>query len=173
MQNELYKFFIIFIKIFLLLGSVIVLNPVVFAGEIRSNIISPELRNKLERKGFIDGYQRSKSGLEPSINAEFENLNIAETIENNIYADAYLQGYTQFEIDLGEYISINKNEHELQVIAFKDGCLMAQTGLNEFPEAGMNRLGLEELREQLIYLDAYQQGYTRWLLTYSCIPSPY
>ncbi|NEQ72881.1 MAG: hypothetical protein F6K23_07235 [Okeania sp. SIO2C9] len=173
MQNKLYKLFIIVIKFFLLLGAVIVLNPLVFAGEIRSNIMSPELRKKLEIKGFIDGYQRSKSGLEPSIETEFEKLNIAEKIENNIYADAYLQGYTQFEIDLGEYISINQNEHELQVIAFKDGCLMAQTGLNEFPEIGMNKLGLEELREQLIYLDAYQQGYTRWLLTYSCIPSPY
>ncbi|NEN89791.1 MAG: hypothetical protein F6K48_13100 [Okeania sp. SIO3H1] len=173
MQKRLYKLFIIVTKIFLLLGSVIVLNSLVFAGEIRSNIISPELRKKLEIKGFIDGYQRSKSGLEPSIEAEFEKLNILETIENNIYADAYLQGYTQFEIDLGEYISINQNEHELQAIAFKDGCLTAKIGMNEFPEAGMNKLGLEELREQLIYLDAYQQGYTRWLFTYSCIPSPY
>ena len=173
MQKKLYKLFVIVTKIFLLLGSVIVLNPIVFAGEIRSNIISPELRTKLQRKGFIDGYQRSKSGLEPSIEAEFEKLNRVEKIENHIYADAYLQGYTQFEIDLGEYISINQKELELQIIAFTDGCLRAKIGMNEFPEIGINKLGLEELREQLIYLDAYEQGYSRWLLTYSCIPSPY
>ena len=37
----------------------------------------------------------------------------------------------------------------------------------------MDKLGLVELRQQLIYIDAYQQGYDRWLLTNSCVPKPY
>ncbi|MGD1698678.1 hypothetical protein [Dapis sp. BLCC M229] len=160
-------------KTFLLLSSVIVIEKPIFAGEIRSNIVSIETRNSLEAQGFIDGYQSSKSGLGEFIEAGIQKLNLVEIIEQKIYADAYLRGYLQFQIDLGEYMSINKSEIYLQAIGFQDGCLRAKAGLNEFTEMGMNKLGLAELRQQLIYIDAYHQGYSRWLLTDSCLPAPY
>ncbi len=62
---------------------------------------------------------------------------------------------------------------KLQGIGFEDGCFTAKDGMNEFPELGMNELGLTKLREQLVYLEAYHQGYMRWEFTYSCTPSPY
>ncbi|WP_426547745.1 hypothetical protein [Dapis sp. BLCC M126] len=169
----MYKLLIIVGKAFLLLSYIIAIEKPIFAGEIRSNILSIETRNAIEAKGFIDGYQRSKSGLGQFIEAGIQKLNIVEIIEQKIYADAYLRGYLQFQIDLGEYISINKSEMYLQAIGFEDGCLRAKARLNEFPEVGINKLGLAGLRQQLIYIDAYQQGYSRWLLTHSCVPSPY
>lgn len=173
-MNKLLKFFLITVtNIFLIMSCVIDLESSGFAGEIRSDIVSSEEINKLEINGFIDGYQRAKSGMSEFIEAGLEKREIIETIEQKIYADAYLRGYIQFEIDLGEYIGINESEFDLQAIAFEDGCFMAKAGLNEFPEAGMDKLGLEELRKQLIYLDAYHQGYVRWEFTYSCFPSPY
>ncbi|MEM1170851.1 MAG: hypothetical protein AAGJ08_17675 [Cyanobacteria bacterium P01_H01_bin.35] len=155
------------------MSYVITIENPIFAGEIRSNIVSIETRNRLEAKGFIDGYQRSKSGLGEFIEAGIKKRKIVEIIEQKIYADAYLRGYIQFEIDLGEYINMNQSEVYLQAIGFEDGCLRAKSGLNEFPEMGMNKLGLADLRQQLIYIDAYQQGYSRWLLTDSCVPAPY
>ena len=172
-KKNLHKLLIIFGKTFLFLSSVIAIGKPIFAGEIRSNIVSIETRNSLETQGFIDGYQRAKSGLDEFIAAGFQKRNIVEIIEQKIYADAYLRGYIQFEIDLGEYISMNESEVYLQAIGFKDGCLRAKARLNEFPEAEMNVLGLTKLREQLMYLDAYHQGYMRWELTYSCTPSPF
>lgn len=167
------KIFIFVGKIFLLLSFLIAIEKPIFSGEVRSNIVSKETINILEFQGFIDGYQRSKSGLPEFIEAGIQKRNIVEIIEQKIYADAYLQGYLQFEIDLGEYISMNQSEMYLQTIGFEDGCLTAKAGLNEFPEVGMNKLGLVELRQQLIYIDAYQQGYDRWLFTNSCLPAPY
>lgn len=172
-KKILYKLLIVIGKTFLLLSSVIVIEKPIFAGEIRSNIVSIETRNSLEAQGFIDGYQSSKSGLGEFIEAGIQKLNLVEIIEQKIYADAYLRGYLQFQIDLGEYMSINKSEIYLQAIGFQDGCLRAKAGLNEFTEMGMNKLGLAELRQQLIYIDAYHQGYSRWLLTDSCLPAPY
>ncbi len=172
-KKILHIFLILVWKIFLFMSYIIAIEKQIFAGEIRSNILSIETRNSLEVKGFIDGYQRSKSGLDEFIEAGIEKRNIVEIIEQKIYADAYLRGYLQFKIDLGEYISMNESEMYLQAIGFKDGCLTAKAGLNEFPEVGMNKLGLAELRQQLIYIDAYQQGYDRWLLTNSCVPRPY
>ena len=172
-KKILYKLLIVVGKTFLLLSSVIAIEKPIFAGEIRSNIVSIETRNKLESQGFIDGYQRSKSGLDEFIEAGIQKLNIVEIIEQKIYADAYLRGYLQFQIDLGEYISMNKTEMYLQAIGFEDGCLRAKAGLNQFPEVGINKLGLAELRQQLVYIDAYHQGYSRWLLTDSCVPAPY
>ncbi len=173
-MNRLLSFFLIIAtNIFLIMNSLINPNSSVYAGEIRSYIVSPEEINKLEKKGFIDGYQRAKLDLPEYIEAGLEKREIVETIKQKIYADAYLRGYIQFEIDLGEYMGINESEFYLQNIAFKDGCLRAKSGLNEFPEIGMDKLELEELRKQLIYLDAYHQGYARWQFTYSCFPSPY
>ncbi len=172
-KKILYKLLIVVGKTFLLLSSVIAIEKPIFAGEIRSNIVSIETRNKLESQGFIDGYQRSKSGLDEFIEAGIQKLNIVEIIEQKIYADAYIRGYLQFQIDLGGYISMNKTEMYLQAIGFEDGCLRAKAGLNQFPEVGMNKLGLVELRQQLVYIDSYHQGYSRWLLTDSCVPAPY
>ncbi len=172
-KKILYKLLIVIGKTFLLLSSVIAIEKQIFAGEIRSNIVSIETRNSLEVQGFFDGYQRSKSGLGEFIEVGIQKRNIVEIIEQKIYADAYLRGYLQFKIDLGEYISMNESEMYLQAIGFEYGCLTAKAGLNEFPEVGMNKLGLAELRQQLIYIDAYQQGYDRWLLTNSCVPRPY
>ncbi|MGD1714782.1 hypothetical protein [Hydrocoleum sp. CS-953] len=68
---------------------------------------------------------------------------------------------------------MNKSEMYLQAIGFEDGCFRAKAGLNEFPEVGMNKLGLVELRQQLVYIDAYHQGYSRWLLTDYSVPAAY
>ncbi len=172
--KKILHIFFIFVGItFLFLSFIIALEKQIFAGEIRSNIVSIETINSLEANGFIDGYQRSKSGLNEFIEAGFQKRNIVQVIEQKIYADAYLHGYLQFKIDLGEYISLNKTEMYLQAIGFENGCLRAKAGLNEFPQVGMNKLGLAELRQQLIYIDAYQQGYYRWILTNSCLPAPY
>lgn len=172
-KKVLHKLLIFMGKTFIFMSYVITIENPIFAGEIRSNIVSIETRNRLEAKGFIDGYQRSKSGLGEFIEAGIKKRKIVEIIEQKIYADAYLRGYIQFEIDLGEYINMNQSEVYLQAIGFEDGCLRAKSGLNEFPEMGMNKLGLADLRQQLIYIDAYQQGYSRWLLTDSCVPAPY
>ena len=172
-KRILHNFFIFVVKIFLSLVFLIAIKKPIFAGEIRTNMISTEIINKLEIQGFFDGYQRSKSGFGKFIEAGIQKRNILEIIEQKIYADAYLRGYLQFEIDLGEYISMNQSEMYLQAIGFEDGCLRAKAGFNEFPNVEMNKLGLVELRQQLIYIDAYQQGYDRWLLTNSCVPKPY
>ena len=132
MNKSLNFFLIIIANIFLIMSSLIGLELSVSAGEIRSHIVSTEQRNKLETKGFIDGYQRAKSGLGEFIEAGLEKRNIVEIIEQKIYADAYLQGYIQFEIDLGEYIGMDDSEFYLQTIAFQDGCLRAKAGRRLF-----------------------------------------
>lgn len=172
-KKSLYTSCIFMIKNFIFIGFLIAIEKQIFAGEIRDIIIPIEVINRLENQGFIDGYQSSKSGLGEFIEEGIDKRNIVERIEQKIYADAYLRGYQQFEIDLGEYISMNKDETDLQSIGFKDGCLRAKAGLNYFPEVGIDQLGLARLRQQLIYIDAYQQGYYRWQLTHSCVPKPY
>ena len=133
-KRILHNFFIFVVKIFLSLVFLIAIKKPIFAGEIRTNMISAEIINKLEIQGFFDGYQSSKSGFGKFIEAGIQKRNIVEIIEQKIYADAYLHGYLQFEIDLGEYISMNQSEIYLQAIGFEDGCLRAKAGLNEFPK---------------------------------------
>ena len=122
--------FIFFGKIFLYISFIVAIEKPLFSGELRNNIISKEVINKLEIQGFLDGYQRSKSGLDEFIEGGIQKRNIMEIIEHKIYADAYLRGYLQFEIDLSRYITINKSEMYLQAIGFKDGCLRAKARLN-------------------------------------------
>lgn len=172
-KKSLTIIFIFFGKIFLYISFIIAIEKPLFSGELRNNIISKEVINKLEIQGFLDGYQRSKSGLDEFIEGGIQKRNIMEIIEHKIYADAYLRGYLQFETDLSRYITMNKSEMYLQAIGFKDGCLRAKARLNKFPGVGMDNLGLTKLRQQLIYIDAYQRGYYRWLFTNSCLPTPY
>ena len=66
-KKSLTIIFIFFGKIFLYISFIIAIEKPLFSGELRNNIISKEVINKLEIQGFLDGYQRSKSGLDEFI----------------------------------------------------------------------------------------------------------